>query len=548
VPRASRYRIGAIADLRRQLAYAPAEARRRHMLAAEALAETIDDELNYPEDFIIFRITGYRPDAPENPATFVGAALISDLATLVQELSETLDLLPAERAEPAWPLDELAARIGVSTKTLQRYRKRGLICHYVRFEDHGQRLACFEGSLARFARRHPRLLEQAAGFSRLAPADEGRIVAEARRLRAREGLTLNQAARRIAAGRGRSIETVRRILRKHDESACDPIFTERGPLTDREHELLVRGWRRGVPVRRLAERVGRSGSAVVRVVARLRAQALRDLAFEHVELPTFGLEDAGEVILAAPAVTSGLDELPPRDEALALIAWARAHPEEATAREEAIVAGANFLKRRARLAIDALPDRPTFAALDATETDLRWAAALLRCLVAMGLGAALRRLEANLHQPLERQSAEEIRGLVALAAREVALVAESLDPARGHHLARRVAYELDRRLAREDLGSRAARAGARHEPGSVPIDDPLVGLRPWADAVEPPSRWRRLVGELPPDLRDLATARFGWAGAPPLTIAGCAKVTGMSLRRTERALGRAEAALRAAAR
>ena len=70
MPRTARFKIAAIQELLRQLEYAPAETRRRQMDAAEALIADLDPHQNYPEDFIIFRITGYRPDRAEEQAGF----------------------------------------------------------------------------------------------------------------------------------------------------------------------------------------------------------------------------------------------------------------------------------------------------------------------------------------------------------------------------------------------------------------------------------------------------------------------------------------------
>ena len=68
MPRVARFRTTAIGELCRQLMYAPAEARRRHLDAAERLVAEIEPGQIYPQDFVIFRITGYRPDRSEAPA------------------------------------------------------------------------------------------------------------------------------------------------------------------------------------------------------------------------------------------------------------------------------------------------------------------------------------------------------------------------------------------------------------------------------------------------------------------------------------------------
>ena len=123
MPRVSRYKIAEVGDLSRQLMYAPARARRRHMDAAEELVAQIDPGQIYPQEFVVFRITGYRPDHTEQPVALVGEALVPDLVTLIQRLSRTLDLPWEGEGRRAIALDDLARRLNVSAKTLQRYRE-----------------------------------------------------------------------------------------------------------------------------------------------------------------------------------------------------------------------------------------------------------------------------------------------------------------------------------------------------------------------------------------------------------------------------------------
>src|SRR5690606_32587813 len=90
MPPLPRLRLEALAELDRQLRYQPAEAARRQLLAAEALvreltADDVDDRV-FPEDWVIARITGYRPEL-DTPALIVGRALVADLVALVERLS-----------------------------------------------------------------------------------------------------------------------------------------------------------------------------------------------------------------------------------------------------------------------------------------------------------------------------------------------------------------------------------------------------------------------------------------------------------------------------
>ncbi|MCA9290739.1 MAG: hypothetical protein KDA25_06400, partial [Phycisphaerales bacterium] len=167
MPRAARFRIAAIEDLLAQLRYAPDDTRLKQMNAAERLLAEVDPDRSYPEDFVTFRITGYRPDSGATPATFVGGALVSDLVIFIQALSDELAIAVSDLGRSPLSLAEVAARLRVSGKTVQRYRRLGLVCHYVTGEGGPRRLVCFEDALEAFATRHAERVTRAAGFSRV---------------------------------------------------------------------------------------------------------------------------------------------------------------------------------------------------------------------------------------------------------------------------------------------------------------------------------------------------------------------------------------------
>jgi DNA-binding transcriptional MerR regulator len=326
MPRAARFTISVIEDLFRQLEYAPSETRHRQMDAAERLIGDIDPQQIYPEEFIIFRITGYRPETSAEPTVLVGRALVGDLANLVLRLSHALPLTADGEARRALTMDGAAKRLHVSTKTLQRYRRQGLVCHAVMFEDGVQRVACFEDALDRFALQHQARVSHAAGFSRVEQRVEDAIVENARHLRSRERLTLNEASRRLAKQHGRAHETVRQLLRRHDRLAKTPIFAEGGPMDERTMNVMYRAWRRGIEPVELARRFGKSKATVHRSINRRRAELLKRVDAAHVHLKTFDRTDAAEVILSPPIVRKAAENPWPTREAQEIVASARESP------------------------------------------------------------------------------------------------------------------------------------------------------------------------------------------------------------------------------
>jgi hypothetical protein len=537
--------VAEIQELGQQLMYAPAETRRRQMDAAERLLEEVDPRRLYPADFVIYRVTGYRTDRGAEPVTIVGEALVADLITLIQRLSDSLDLPADDRGRRAIPFDELPQRLSVSVKSLQRYRRQGLVCHYVVFADGSRRLACFEDRLKRFVDGHGPKLRRAAAFSRLGSDEHGTVLEEARELR-RAGLSLNAAARELALRHGRAHETMRMLLRRHDRRSGAPIFSDPGPLTPRDEAIIYRAARFGVRPALLAGRFRKSRASIHRAINRRRAEVLRRLDLAWVELPTMDLPDAQTVILSAPAAAGGAHVEGFGGDALLLIERCRGEHEPPVDQEHGLIAALNLLARRAARAIAGLGERPGSEALDVIETDLRRAAILRRRLVRLGLPAALRAVEQALGRPLWTQPAERIETLMRRAVEVTDRCVGSIDPGRGQRLWHLCGFAMSKAMAA--LGAAPpGRAARRHRPGSVRLPDLMNGLIPWS-SLELRLDLVPLVPHLPPRGRALVEARYGLAGERPLSLAELARRTGSSAGAVAAALARAEAMLRGEAR
>lgn len=568
MPRVVDFRIAAIARLHRELAYAPTEARRRQMEACERLVAEIDPRRAYPVAFVIYRITGFRPAGVDEGELLAGEALVADLCAFVQRLSAGLGLRSSERPGGALPLDELAANLGVTVRTVQRWRRLGLLLHEIVFDhapstaapagrprrgtppagrerDERVRLGCFDESLRAFRARHPDLFDARRGASRLTPPERAAIIDEARAARAAAPRSLNAVAGLLAARRGRAAETIRRILVSHDARSSAPIFLERGPLDERDRRFIERAWRRGVPLLAVGARLGRSAPAIHRQLALRRAELLRGLELRWHELATFALPDAAEVILAAAPASRGLVRLRERRDALALLRELDARPPADDARREAQLAAYGFLKRRAARAIAALRMPPRTGDLDAIETDLRWAALFKHLLASEALPTALRRVEALAGRAIERLPAEEIRSAIARCVPVVSDSIERVDPSRDQRLDRVVALDVDKVLARGGAAVRRVRAGAAHAAGSVPIDDPLAALCAWQAWLDPPGEWAARIELLPELPRRAVQMHHGLAGEPPRTLRQVAKALRVGSSAAARLVRDGEATLRA---
>lgn len=552
VPPLPRLKTEPLRELATQLRYAPREALLRDLERAEALARQIESELSYPEDFVIYRVTGYRPELDE-PAVIPGDVLLADLPALVEHLCAAADLRAEELPEGV-PADDLAERWRVSRKTLSRYRKHGLVARRVRGEDDRPRLVFCPEMIEAFERAQEARIERAGAFSRVDPDLERRIISRARRYRRLFGVTLNQTSARLAERFGRSQEAVRQLLRRHDERAApgEAIFTESGPLSPRARELAYRAWRRAAEPGQVASRVSKPVPAVLRVINERRGEALRRV------LPTIvhGLDGGhgAEVgaVLSEAGVRGGLGIGVPTTLGGVLDAAEQAAPPDRDLERVRALAFAS-LRARAAAAIEALPRYGARATeLDRIETDLRWASRLKAELVRSHLGVARRSLEDRLARPLSSGSTVEVERLVLAMLSGIAEGIDRFHARSSGRLAAPVGLAVDRavRETLELLGEADKGTGGRARPmfqADASIGDWSSRLSGWQALTEPDARVRPGLVGLGERGRRLLLARFGWVsagagvaegGEPPRTLAEIADAEGrevVHLARSERA-------------
>ncbi len=535
MPPLAGFRIAAIDELHRQLRFAPAGARRRQMEAAERLAAEIGPHQLYPQDFVVFRITGFRSDRTEPGPALVGEALVGDLATFIGRLSYSLDLDAQTQQRAPVELDEAARRLNLSTKTLQRYRRRGLVCHYLVFPDGVKRLACFEDALQRFVEQHGGRVGRASGFSRVSDEVVQRMISDARDAHIKRGLSLNATARQLARRYGRSHETLRGILKRHDRESPEPIFGALGSLAAHEARVICRAARMGMSPSAIAHRTGRPPPTIHRAINVGRRQQLAALELSWVPLEVLTDPGAVAALLAQDALSRGLIPLEVRLDALSVIEPARSAADSAPQEAEpALIGGYNLLKRRASQRLETLPAYPPSTALDAIETDLRWATLIKRRLVELGLPAALAATEQFLGRPLREQPREEIIAHVHRAIDITDRSIELINPDRGQQASHLCAYAMSKTLAAGAAAPPAGRAATRHRPGSVELDQPFARLCPWQPALDLRPDLRVLVGRLQEPQRQLVMDRYGLGGSRPRRLDELAVQT----RRTPTAVAR----------
>jgi RNA polymerase primary sigma factor len=309
----ARFHHTEIGELAKQLIFSPAKVRLEEVNRAERLACLVEPAKSYPYEFVCYQITGYRARGDVGKV-LRGKPLREDLVRLVEHVSASLKITPREVGEPVLTISEASKRFSVSEKTIQRWRKRGLVSWKFAGSDGRLRIGFLQSSLDRFATRHGDEVKSAAEFSRLTPEERREIVRRARRLSWFCHCCLFEVSKRIARKLGRSPETVRQTIKQYDrEHPEGKLFPDVGePLQDQDRQMIYQAYQRGISVHALAKRFCRTRSSIYRIVTEERAKQLLSEPIEFMASPEFARPDADQKILGDAAADSAMGGLEKR--------------------------------------------------------------------------------------------------------------------------------------------------------------------------------------------------------------------------------------------
>jgi RNA polymerase primary sigma factor len=282
-----------------QVRFAPPSRRVEQLARAERLLAEIVPDKQYPYPFVCWRVTEYRPHTLAD-LLIPGVDLIHDLRLMIEAMAGKVESLadkieskaqplPLDKTpEPIVTLEEISKRFNVSTKTIRRWRRFGLVGQPI--VRNGKRQVAFLQSVVdRFLKSHPDRVERGSRFSQMSETERDDILRRARRLSRVLGGTLTEVSRRIARRLGRSIETVRYTIKNHDrqhpEQALFPNLT--GPLDAATKQTIYSSYRRGINVDTLAKRFQRTRTSMYRVINEVRAQRLLEQPLDYIPHATF---------------------------------------------------------------------------------------------------------------------------------------------------------------------------------------------------------------------------------------------------------------------
>ncbi len=303
------FRSRQLEEFCRQLRYTPPDKRMAQLLLAEKLHDEIDPGTNYPLDYIKYRITRWRLESGD--ATFlVGDAILPDLRLIIDSLSKSLDLR-LDHNESMETLETLASRLNVSTKTINRWRKLGLRWRWVSGRLGGRKQIAFtDKAVELFIQRHSDRVSRAEQFTQIPPSERNKIISRAARILRARNVSFNHICEHLARKTGRSLETIRLLIEKHDSRNPDnAVFRHRtGPLTSRQKKIIARAHQRGISIKTIMQRFNRSRSTIYRAVYEHQAAERCRHHIHYIFSKTFDREEADDIYLQRDILTDALSK------------------------------------------------------------------------------------------------------------------------------------------------------------------------------------------------------------------------------------------------
>ncbi len=524
MPREATFRSAALDDLFLQLEWASREALLRLLESAELFVREADLDRAYPVEFITWRLTGWKHDADEFVESVPGDALIADLVTMIQRLSRRCAMdMPSK--QPPLLLDELITTLGVSRRSLARYRRHGLVMRYVKCSDGHLRLACQPDTLDWFRRSREAICSRA---TRTRPTvDREEVLRTAHRLDSGGGLA-DLAAELAQKFPERSAAAHRAMLRRAVERGDFPA-RQSGPLGGRACRVAVRANQRGIAPSRVAAHLGVGVPTLHRMLLRNRALRLETISSLFSNQGAIGVNDSSG--LESSVFESGLPLW------TASMHFEQVEPFEADTLAQDI-RGLAAVLHRFHECVRSFPVQPPARLVDRAHTDLLW-------LTKLHWRIALR------FQPLMQYAIEIWSGRPPMS---LPLDAQRLYLHSGVHrvldvLLHQMPVDEDRLESR--VRAAVDRMLAEHEPPRADLAFvrvgqiarlPLASCMPHQDLLPDP-RWEERVGILACEAQELVRSRWGLGGVRPRTLAEVAAGRGQSTAALARKWSAAQQAL-----
>lgn len=365
-----RYRLDAIREFAEQQArFAPVPVRLSQLERAERLLPKLksDEPSSYQE--LVHEITS-RPTELHADLTFNGADVVHDVLLFIEHMSDSLNLDASTALEPVLTQDELGRKYNVATKTISRWRARGLGGRRYRFGNR-KRLGFPLSVVERFVTENAQVVQSASQFQPLTTAEREWVIRRARRL-ARWGANQTRIITRLAKRLDRVPETLRALIRQHDQQfPTAAVFPDaKETLSQDEKREIYQALKRGESPTLVAKQFNRTRSSIHRIAKEYRRDMLLKVPLEFFASPEFALENADDLILIPPSELElpTLDSTAGRADLPSYFTDLYAFPVLTREQEYFLFRKMNYLLSKARAARDQLPRfQPDVAAMDAID-------------------------------------------------------------------------------------------------------------------------------------------------------------------------------------
>lgn len=305
-----RYKCQEMSQLGHELKMSPARLRLRQIAGIDRAIQLIDPAREYPYSFVAFQVTGYTSKRA-NATTEVpmrGKTLIDDLVSLAEDLTADQPLPYDTAFGRVYDAETLATRFNVSTKTISRWRKRGLLGCWFSREGERPRIGYTARSVRVFVGRNKDLIQRGSAFQLMADAERESIISRARELVATGETTLHAVTLKLAEETGRAVETVRYTLRNFDfDNPKQALFdkTENARKLD-EKEVIYNAFMEGESLDALASRFNRTIPQIGRAITNCRLSELCGDPLSYIFNESFDQTGAEDAILnVSPESSNG---------------------------------------------------------------------------------------------------------------------------------------------------------------------------------------------------------------------------------------------------
>ena len=296
--------------LETELAYMPARLRKGPVeRMIRLIPELLSDRL-YTYDYVFHRITRFHPDA-DGENLLSGNALCHDLGIILQHLSRESPFDAAAANGRVVSLEAIAARRRVTLRTVRRWALMGLpLCCY-RFPDGSHAWGVRNAALEKFLAARDRKLKHST--VRVSDAEKRAILERVAMLERAGQLSPAAIVRQVCQESGRAPTTVRRLLSASRQAQAEARGKRKGcaGLAPAKRDNLVRRYRDGTPVRKLAKRFARSVSTIYRILHHALVEQILSLKIHYVPSPEFALPDAEAICLGEGGLFTFPPELTP---------------------------------------------------------------------------------------------------------------------------------------------------------------------------------------------------------------------------------------------